>query len=208
MVSALDSTRLWSMQTTLRIMKEEEARTSQEDSSESSASSILAQYGVDTSEDDSSDSSTYTLADYLTGTTSSDTDETSEETVSDDIESTSFMKGLKAKLEEMTETSSTKAQAEAMLAALEAGTLTVTDAQKGETITAWDVEAEDVTANTATTMETSEWSSYLRDHLSRESGGKYALNEDGSYTDKATGNSAYFGMVGDSYYYLSWPAAS
>lgn len=208
MVSALDSTRLWSMQTTLRIMKEEEARTSQEDSSESSASSILAQYGIDTSEDDSSDSSTYTLADYLTGTTSSDTDETSEETVSDDIESTSFMKGLKAKLEEMTETPSTKAQAEAMLAALEAGTLTVTDAQKGETITAWDVEAEDATANTATTMETSEWSSYLRDHLSRESGGKYALNEDGSYTDKATGNSAYFGMVGDSYYYLSWPAAS
>lgn len=207
MVSALDSTRLWSMQTSLRIMKEEEAKTSQDSSSDSDASSILAQYGIDTSDDDS-DSSTYTLADYLTASSSSESQDAKDETVSDDIESESFMKGLKAKLEEMKDTPSTKAQAEAMLAALEAGTLTVTDAQKGETITAWDTEAEDATANTATTTETSEWSSYLRDHLSRESGGKYALNEDGSYTDKTTGNSAYFGMVGDSYYYLSWPAAS
>jgi hypothetical protein len=208
MVSALDSTRLWSMQTTLRIMKDEEAKTSQQGRSDGAASSILAQYGIDASEDDGSDTSTYTLADYLTGTKTSDSEETSEKTVSDDIESVSFMKGLKAKLEEMKGTPSTKAQAEAMLAALDAGTLTVTDAQKGQAIIAWDAEAKGATANTAATTDISEWSSYLRDHLSRESGGKYALNADGSYTDKATGHSASFGMIGERYYYLSWPTGS
>lgn len=204
MVSALDSTRLWSMQTTLRIMKEEDARTSTRERSDSTAGSILEQYGLLTNEEDD-DGSTYTLADYLTGSAKATESDAAQKTVSADIGSQSFMTGLMAKLEEMTKTPSTKAQGEAMLAALDAGTLTVTDAEKGRMITAWDTTVKDAKPNTAATMQTSEWSSYLRDHLSREAGGKYVLNADGSYIDKASGNSAYFGMIGDSYYYLSWP---
>ncbi len=204
MVSALDSTRLWSMQTTLRIMKEADARTSTRERSDSAAGSILEQYGLLSNEEDG-DSSTYTLADYLAGSAEATESDAAQETVSGDIGSQSFMTGLMAKLEEMTKTPSTKAQGEAMLAALDAGTLTVTDAEKGRMITAWDTTVKDAKPNTAATMQTSEWSSYLRDHLSREAGGKYVLNADGSYIDKASGNSAYFGMIGDSYYYLSWP---
>lgn len=207
MVSALDSTRLWSMQTTLRIMKEEDARTSTRERSDSTAGSILEQYGLLTNEEDD-DGSTYTLADYLTGSAEATESDAAQKTVSGDIGSQSFMTGLMAKLEEMTKTPSTKAQAEAMLAALNAGTLTVTDAEKGRMITAWDTTVKDAKPNTAATMQTSEWSSYLRDHLSREAGGKYVLNADGSYIDKASGNSAYFGMIGDSYYYLSWPTGA
>ncbi len=209
MVSVFDSTRMWSMQTSLRIFKEEDKRTKQETGGESAASSILAQYGIDTgSSDGDGDASTYSLADMLSGSTSTDEQAGDTDSTSGELDSKSFMTGLKARLEDLKRTPSTRAQAEAMLAALEAGKLNVTDAEQGKQITAWDPEAKDAEPMEATGVDKGEWSSFLRDHLSREPGGKYALNQDGSYTDRTTGHSAYFGMIGERYYYLTWSAAA
>ncbi|MGF9692114.1 hypothetical protein AAIH46_04800 [Rhizobium sp. 0TCS1.26] len=208
MVSSLDSVRLWSTQTAIRIFKENDAQAASNDGgSRSMASSLLADYGIDSSDDDLP-GSTYSLADLLAGSGASQTPSQPETpSVSDDVESVSFMAGLKAKLQELAASPSTKAQADAMLEALAAGTLMVTDAVKGEKILAWDTGDADAAPTKAASTGIAEWSSFLRDSLVREGGAKYQLKSDGSYTDKATGNSAYFGMIGDAYYYLTWSAA-
>jgi hypothetical protein len=66
--------------------------------------------------------------------------------------------------------------------------------------------AEADTSEEITTVETSDWSTYLREHLKRDPYGKYVRNDDGSHIDKVSGASSYFGMIGETYYYLSWTA--
>jgi hypothetical protein len=203
MVSSIDTVRLWSMQTAIRVFKETSPQT---DSGQSSlASRIMSSYGMDN--DNGDDADTYSLADILTGGTQSGADAAVQEpAVSPDIETASFMAGLKAKLTDLDAAPETRAQAAAMLEALDAGTLKVTDALNGREITAWDVEAKDAVPQTATSTDTNDWSTFLREHLARASGGTYQRNADQSHIDRATGKSAYFGMIGEQYYYLTWTA--
>lgn len=204
MVSSIDTVRLWSAQTAIRVFKETEQQ--QETGRQSLASTILSSYGIDSDEDTST---TYSLADLLATDTSADgTDEASEQTISTDIGSQSFMTGLKDRLQELEQAPATRAQAKAMLSALDEGRLTVTDAEGAETVTAWDATKTDATENTPSATPQAEWSGFLKQHLQRDGSGKYVRNEDRSYIDKTTGDSAYFGMIGDKYYYLSWTAST
>jgi hypothetical protein len=205
MVSSIDSVRLWSMQTAIRVFKE---TSPESDAGQSSlASRIMSSYGMDS--DEGEDATTYSLADILTGSSQSGSETAVQEpAISTDIETSSFMAGLKAKLEDLQAAPDTSAQAAAMLKALDAGTLKVTDAVNGREVMAWDVEAKDALPQTATSTDTSDWSTFLREHLARASGGTYQRNADQSHIDRATGKSAYFGMIGDQYYYLTWTAAS
>jgi hypothetical protein len=94
--------------------------------------------------------------------------------------------------------------AQAMREALEAGTLTVTDAAAGETIKAWNPVDPETTGSAKAMAAATDWTSFLKQHLTRESSGLYVRNEDSSHQDRLTGESAYFGMIGETYYYLSW----
>jgi len=203
MVSSVDTVRIWSMQTANRVFRE----TANEDAGQDSmASRLLSSYGIDSG--DETDAKTYSLADILSGSSTSGAAVKDEAPVSTDIESTSFMEGLKAKLEALKASPATRAQAEDMLKALAEGKLTVTDAANGQQIKAWDVEAEDVTPGTKTRTDATDWSTFLRDNLARNGGGTYQRSADGSNIDRKSGANAYFGTIGDAYYYLTWPAAS
>lgn len=211
MVSSIQSIRLMTTQIALKALKEQEESTT---STSSASSSILQQYGLDTSTSSSNDTLTRLLTTLATKNSSSTDDTTSSTTattVSDDVTTASFMRSLKDSLEEMADTAAGKKQADAMLAALKAGTLTVTDPVSGQKIAAWDVDDEkhkDITTGAATTVATNNWSDFLKERLTRGEDVSYAKSSDGSYIDKTTGENAYFGTVGNKYYYLSWPAAN
>ncbi|MNL62206.1 hypothetical protein D3C87_1862080 [compost metagenome] len=98
--------------------------------------------------------------------------------------------------------------AETMQAALGDGRLTVTDVVTGEQVIARDVAGGDTTSGEIIQVATSEWSSFLRDTLLRESYGRFVRNQDSSHIDKASGASSYFGMIGETHYYLTWTATS
>lgn len=209
MVSTVDSVRLWSNQTALKLMKETSPDTSSDSSDSSSASLLLSQYGLSTTESDSdTDSGTYTLADYLAS--QDDAGVSEDETVKqpDSLTSEDFMAFLKQQLEAMTKDPSKAEQATAMLQALENGTLTVTDVTEGKTVTALNSSSASNTTVQAEDINQQDWGTFLRDHLSRQNGGQFMRNEDGSYVDRATGDSAYFGSLGDKSYYLTWTKAS
>lgn len=212
MVSSIQSIRLMTTQIALKTLKEqEEASTS---SSDSTRSALLQQYGLETSTSSSNDTLNRlltTLATQNASTSQDTTSSTTPSTVSSDVTTASFMRSLKDSLEEMADTAAGKKQADAMLAALKAGTLTVTDPVSGQKIAAWDVDDEkhkDTTSGAATTIATNNWSDFLKEHLKRGDDVSYAKSSDGSYIDKTTGENAYFGTVGNKYYYLSWPAKS
>jgi hypothetical protein len=141
MVSSIQSIRLMTTQIALKALKEQEESTT---STSSASSSILQQYGLDTSTSSSNDTLTRLLTTLATQNFSSTDDTTSSTTttVSDDVTTASFMRSLKDSLEEMADTAAGKKQADAMLAALTAGTLTVTDPVSGQKIAAWDVDDE------------------------------------------------------------------
>lgn len=122
----------------------------------------------------------------------------------DDMSSTAFMKALRDKLETLKDNPDTATMAEAMLKALEAGTLTVTNAEAGEQVTAFDPAGGAKGPAEKNQITTTDWSSYLKELLARDGSGKFIRNGDSSYIEKASGASSYFGMVGDAYYYLSW----
>ena len=112
-------------------------------------------------------------------------------------------------------TSNGAKQAQAMLDALNAGTLTVTDPTKGVSIAAWDPSKADssdssktIEGNTPTSIPTTDWNDYLKEHLSRNSDSTLTRTADNSFVDKTTGNEAYFGQVGTQFYYMSWTAAA
>lgn len=210
MVSSIQSIRLMTTQIALKALKEQEESTT---STSSASSSILQQYGLDTSTSSSNDTLTRLLTTLATQNFSSTDDTTSSTTttVSDDVTTASFMRSLKDSLEEMADTAAGKKQADAMLAALTAGTLTVTDPVSGQKIAAWDVDDEkhkDTATGAATTIATNNWSDFLKERLTRGEDVSYAKSSDGSYIDKTTGENAYFGTVGNRYYYLSWPATN
>jgi hypothetical protein len=118
---------------------------------------------------------------------------------------------LKQNLQDAVKSEGTGGQAQAMLDALDKGTLTISDPTNGVSIQAWDADAtseKDTTSKTADTIPTSDWNAYLKAHLQRGSDATFVKNTDGSFVDKVTGNEAYFGQVGSQYYYITWPAAS
>jgi hypothetical protein len=211
MVSSIQSIRLMTTQIALKALKEQEETTT---STSSASSSLLQQYGLDTSTSSSNDTLTRlltTLATKNPDSTVNTTPSTTTTTVSADVTTASFMRSLKDSLEEMADTAAGKKQADAMLAALKAGILTVTDPVSGQKIAAWDVDDEkhkDTTSGAATTIATNNWSDFLKERLKRGEDVSYAKSSDGSYIDKTTGENAYFGTVGSKYYYLSWPAAN
>lgn len=211
MVSSIQSIRLMTTQIALKALKEQEETTT---STSSASSSLLQQYGLDTSSSSSNDTLTRlltTLATKNPDSTVNTTPNTTPTPVSTDVTTASFMRSLKDSLEEMADTAAGKKQADAMLAALKAGTLTVTDPVSGQKIAAWDVDDEkhkDTTSGAATTIATNNWSDFLKERLKRGEDVSYAKSSDGSYIDKTTGENAYFGTVGSKYYYLSWPAAN
>jgi hypothetical protein len=148
----------------------------------------------------------------LQGTTGSDGSTSATGSSTDgstsDVSSTAFMTTLKQRIEALQASPETKDMGDSMMKALDAGTLTVTDAASGQEITAWDPDNSDATASTATTIDQTDWSSFLKEHLARDSDGRYSRNADDSQVDKVTGDSSYFGMINDNYYYLSWTDAS
>lgn len=126
----------------------------------------------------------------------------------DDISSNAFMKALQQKLDLLKASEDTSAMAETMQAALGDGRLTVTDVVTGEQVIARDVAGGDTTSGEIIQVATSEWSSFLRDTLLRDSYGRFVRNQDSSHIDKASGASSYFGMIGETHYYLTWMATS
>jgi hypothetical protein len=200
MVSALTSTRLVSAQLALQMLQFD-----QPTSSDDSSSSLL---GSSSSLSSLPSQSQASLTSLLNGLSSSSTDSTSTSTDDDpDMTSADFMSLLKSNLQTAVKDGDT-GQAQAMLDALSAGTLTVTDPTAGQSITAWDPSDKASTAQTATSVSEEDWNDFLKAHLARGSDGSLTHNSDGSYTDKVTGNEAYFGQVGNQYYYITWPSAS
>jgi len=203
MVSSIDlSTRLTATRLALKAIKEQEDAT---ESASNQRTQLLSSYGIDTSA-----STTTTLNNLLTRLSeqSGETTEADDSTpVSTDITSADFMTSLKKKLQALAEETATAEQAKEMLSALEKGTLTVSDPLNGVQMTAWDPSDEnDVTTQARTQIESMGWSEFLKQRLERE-GGSYVRSSTGAYTDATSGSNAFFGSVGDHYYYLTWSKA-
>ena len=208
MVSSINSIRLWSSQAALSAFKEvtdtttSSGKLSTAGSSGSSLADIL--YSSDDDDSDYEDTQlTALIASLQQAMSGGKTDETDEGDAGD-MSSKAFMKALRDKLEGLQDKPETKAMADKMLAALDAGTLTVTDAVNGEQVTAWDATDSKQLSGVKTEVEKDDWSSYLKDILVRDGNGKFVRADDGSYIEKNGGASGFFGMIGDAYYYLSW----
>lgn len=229
MVSALTSTRLVSAQLALTTLLSDDSSDDSSSSSSSSsslASSLLSDSSTGSVSSVTSQSQTMlaSLLGSMTGSSLSSSEDTSTDATtsssstnsSTDITSSSFMALLKQDLTTTAEGSGDGAkQAQAMLTALAAGTLTVSDPINGVSITAWDPSSSDsstgsdssASSHMATSIATSGWNDYLKEHLERNSDATFTRTADNSFVDKSTGNEAYFGQVGSQYYYLSWPAS-
>ncbi|CUW96941.1 hypothetical protein AGR1B_Cc90108 [Agrobacterium fabacearum S56] len=146
MVSSVDlSTRINSTKLALKAIKEQEDNSA---STSSPRTAILDSYGIDTSPSSTNTRLTQLLAQYAqVSGTDAETDDTSTQAPSGDITQASFMTSLKATLEELSKDPSKATQAKAMLEALAAGTLTVSDPTEGAKIKAWDVEADKTTTS-------------------------------------------------------------
>jgi hypothetical protein len=214
MVSSINSIRLWSSQAALSAFKDATDTTSSSLSSRGSSSSSLADifYSDKNDDNDYEDAQlTALIASLQQAMNGGKTDDTNaDDGDAGDMSSKAFMKALRDKLEGLQDNPETKAMADKMLAALDAGTLTVTDAVNGEQVKAWDVTDSKQLSGAKTEVDKSDWTNYLKDILTRDSNGKFVRANDGSYIEKATGASGFFGMVGEAYYYLSWttPAAT
>ncbi|NBB47395.1 hypothetical protein GVN24_03820 [Rhizobium sp. CRIBSB] len=204
MVSSVASTQLLMSQIYMRVSRETAAQntaatdTSPADYFNASLGNLMRTYG-DAAEggDDTYDQS------WLRSRAAQDAEAVQEE-ISDDIRTASFMTGLKDRLQEMTRTGDA-VKAKEMLSALEDGTLEVTDAPSGRQVTAFlpDEESADRDGGSVTA---SDWSSFLKNNLSRERTGGYQLTDSGAHVDRTTGKSASFITVGGIYVYLTWPA--
>lgn len=210
MVSSINSAQLASTQIFLKVLREEKQTTGgssagNDDYYSSALNRLMRDYG----QDDDTETQTYDTSLLRAIGAADGVDESIEEQkpVSDDIQTASFMKALKEKLEEMKSSGDGALKAKEMLAALEAGTLTVTDAANGRQIKAWDAE-EEKGDRTADTVSRSDWSSFLKTQLSRDKSGSYELTKSGAHIDKATGQSASFVSVEGTYAYVTWPATT
>ncbi|MCJ9674056.1 MULTISPECIES: hypothetical protein [unclassified Neorhizobium] len=208
MVSSINSIRIWSSQAALNAFKDVSDNRTPGSSTSGSSSSSLADMlfpgsnGGDDYEDDKIAALIASLQRTMNGTAP---DETAGDGSVDDMSSKAFMKALQEKLDALKANPDSKAMAEAMQKALDAGTLKLTDAVAGDQITAWDITDGKQTSTGVTSVDKSDWTQFLKDRLTRDDGGKFVRNADGSYIEKATGASSYFGMVGEAYYYISWP---
>lgn len=203
------SVRLWSSQTAQRIFNEVAAESSGQSTSSSSAGSLADMFFSESGEDTEDDSTLDLLIESLRrqAETGKSASEAEDEGDINDVSSTAFMKALRDKLENLRANPSTNVMATEMLKAVDAGTLTVTDAAAGTQIKAWDAYDAEPKPTSATTTTVSDWSSFLKERLQRDATAGYARNEDGSHKDKASGTSSYFGMIGENHYYLTWPSA-
>ncbi|ANL67231.1 hypothetical protein AMC82_CH03628 [Rhizobium phaseoli] len=208
MVSALDSTRMVSAQYALKNLRNSDDHS--QDTQSSSAASILSSYGLDPSS--ASLLSNQALSGLL-DTLSSQSDTTEETDATGDradITSASFMAMLKQQLQEAAAAEGESGKAHNMLAALEAGTLTISDPTQGVSVAAWDVDdpdEADMESKAGKAINVSGWSDFLNAHLERGSDGAF-VKENGSYVDQTTDSNAFFGLIGSNYYYLSWPQAA
>lgn len=219
MVSSINSVRVWTQQAALKAFNE--AANERSGSSSGAGGSLVDRLysglGLDDGDDDTALSSLLSTLrqQAMTGGTA----ETQNDDGSiDDISSDAFMKALQKKIDALAANPDTKAMAEAMQDALAAGTLTVTDVIDGNRIAGRDLSdkkdgsdpdptaAADVPKAEKEIIDKSDWSSFLKDHLQRDAYGRYVRNDDTSHKDKITGASSYFGMIGETYYYLSWTA--
>jgi hypothetical protein len=212
MVSSLTTVRLWSQQAALNAFKEpSDGRVAERLSPASSSSSLADFLHTWTNDDDGyEDTSLSALIESMRrqamgGTVAEAADQDGS---IEDISSTAFMKALQDKIKILQANPDTREMAENMLKAIEAGTLKVTDTVAGEQIKAWDVSVDGKSASGKIATDQADWTSFLKEHLSRDSSGRYIRNPDSSHKDKADGVSSYFGMIGDTYYYLSWTAPS
>ncbi|NTA36851.1 hypothetical protein [Agrobacterium salinitolerans] len=210
MVSYIDmSTRLTATRMALKAIKEQEDNLAVTSSS-STRTSLLGSYGLDTTNSSSSTNTRLTqlLAQYAqTSNEDTQTDDTDTRLSSGDITKADFMKALKETLEELTADPDKASQAKAMLEALTAGTLTVSDPAEGAQVKAWDVAADTKNiSGPAMNIAMTGGSDFLKDHLKRD-GSTYARSETGAYVDTISGDNAFFGSVGSRYYYLTWPQA-
>ncbi|AGS23364.1 hypothetical protein [Rhizobium etli] len=208
MVSALDNTRMVSTQYALKNLRSSDE--SSEDTQSSSAASILRSYGLDSSS--ASLLSNQALSGLLDTLSSKDDtpDETDTTDDSADVTSASFMSILKRQLQEAATAEGESGKAHDMLAALEAGTLTISDPTQGVSIPAWDVDdpdEADTESKAGEAINVSGWSDFLDAHLERGSDGAF-VKENGSYVDQTNNSNAFFGLIGSNYYYLSWPQAA
>ena len=225
MVTALSSTRLIAAQLALKVL---EAGDTSDDSSSagSSGSSLLDGSSVGRNISSLPSSAQASLASMLNSLSGSQADDTtsvpsgdaSGTAASTDITTSSFMALLKQNLTATAAGNSDGAkQAQAMLDALKAGTLTVSDPTKGVSISAWDPTSKTAASSTSTpeatkaspakTIPTSDWNDYLKAHLQRNGDGTLSRAADNSFIDKTTGQDAYFGQVGTQFYYMSWSQA-
>lgn len=226
MVTALSSSRLIAAQLALKVLQADDT-TDDSSSTDSSSSDLGSSISNDVSSlPSSAQASLASMLNSLANGQSDDTtttaaaDASSTATASTDITTASFMALLKQNLTSTAAGSTDGAkQAQAMLDALDAGTLTVSDPTNGVSITAWDptvttstdgattTDAATATANTATSIPTTDWNDYLKAHLQRNADGTLTRAADNSFVDKPTGNEAYFGQVGTQFYYLTWTDA-
>ncbi|WEA59378.1 hypothetical protein [Rhizobium sp. BJ04] len=208
MVSALDSTRLVSAQYALKNLRTSDD--SSQDAQSSSAASILSSYGLDSSSASLlSNNALSGLLDTLSsqGDASDETEATGDGA---DVTSASFMAKLKRQLQDAAAAEGKNGKAHDMLAALEAGTLTISDPTQGVSIAGWDVDdpdEADTESKAGKAIDVSGWSDFLDTHLARGADGAF-VKENGSYVDQTNDSSAYFGLIGSDYYYLSWPQAA
>lgn len=206
MVSALATTRLIASQMALQLLQPSNP------SQDSDNSPLLGNSSGDPSNLPSqSQASLSALLNSLTAKQSDDSTASQADDSSTDITSSSFMDLLKQNLQDAVKAEGPDGQAQAMLDALNNGTLTVSNPPAGVSITAWDVDSadeKDTTSKTGTSIDTSDWNTFLKAHLQRGSNGAFVRNDDGSFVDKTTGNEAYFGQVGSQFYYLTWPSPS
>lgn len=210
------SNRMGSAQTMLRILKDDTPveplpSKSPSTSKPPSSSYLLQSLGLgspaETAQSDTLNAHTETQ--QHTETEAKADVEKQEEQVSTGIGSASFMTALKVRLMEMKTTPDGKQRAREMLEALQAGTLTVIDAENRQIIKAWDVAAESgsgARSKPTDNIGAAGWSDFLKERLTRGGNATYLMGANGAYIDNVTGESAYFGTIGETYAYLSWPA--
>lgn len=220
MISSISSTRVWTPQpaATGAAAAQNDPGGSGGNASGSSAASLAGLSYADTSDEDDDygydadlSSAIASLQQAMAGGNAAAEDDGAIE----DMSSTAFMKAVKRKIDTLASSPDTAQMATAMQQALSRGELAVTNVEAGEQVVARDPSASATSDGTGassssevTSVASSPWSSFLRNGLVRDSHGLYVRNADSSHIDKATGDSAYFGMVGDNNYYLSWPAGT
>ena len=233
MVSINTNVRLFAQQAALNAFRDPSSDGTNSSTSSDSSSMSLADYLFtdDSSNSDDGgfdDTQLSALIAQLQQSTNGTEDDTQDDGSVDDISSKAFMKAVLDKIDSLKNNPDTAAMADKMKQALEAGTMTITNSEAGEQIAAYDPNATTQPAATQagsgqtgddktgddqnppepTTIATTDWSSYLKNLLARDTNGTFIRNGDSSYIEKASGASSYFGMVGDAYYYISWKTPS